>query len=136
MTEDLLAALEAMLFVAESPVPIIADVHFHFRRALEAIEAGAHKIRLNPGNIKNRAQVDEVIAACKTRGIPIRVGVNEGSVVERVNKDRRAAQKQAIDGDPRGGLIRLMVATLEDYLRILDENAGAKKGRNRKNHLG
>ena len=46
-----------------SPVPIVADVHFHFRRALEAIEAGVHKIRLNPGNINDRSQVAEVIAA-------------------------------------------------------------------------
>jgi (E)-4-hydroxy-3-methylbut-2-enyl-diphosphate synthase len=97
----------------QSPVPIIADVHFHYERALEAIEAGVHKIRLNPGNIKDRKQVDRVIAACKDRGIPIRVGVNEGSVVERQDKDRRAAQKAAI---------ALMIDTLADYLRIFEEN--------------
>ena len=66
--------------VAGSPVPIVADVHFHFRRALEAVAAGVHKIRLNPGNIDDRGQVREVIEACRQRGIPIRVGVNEGSV--------------------------------------------------------
>jgi (E)-4-hydroxy-3-methylbut-2-enyl-diphosphate synthase len=74
-------ALRAIL--EQSPVPIVADVHFHFQRALEAVEAGVHKIRLNPGNIKDRKQVDRVIAACRERRIPIRVGVNEGSVVER-----------------------------------------------------
>jgi (E)-4-hydroxy-3-methylbut-2-enyl-diphosphate synthase len=74
-------ALPAIL--DQSPVPIVADVHFHFQRALEAVEAGVHKIRLNPGNIKDRKQVDRVIAACRERRIPIRVGVNEGSVVER-----------------------------------------------------
>ena len=74
-------ALRAIL--EQSPVPIVADVHFHFQRALEAVEAGVHKIRLTPGNIKDRKQVDRVIAACRERRIPIRVGVNEGSVVER-----------------------------------------------------
>jgi 4-hydroxy-3-methylbut-2-en-1-yl diphosphate synthase IspG/GcpE len=51
-------------------VPIVADVHFHFQRALEAVEAGVHKIRLNPGNIQDRAQVIEVIQACKATGPP------------------------------------------------------------------
>ncbi len=106
----------------QSPVPIIADVHFHFERAIEAIEAGVHKIRLNPGNIKDRSQVDRVIAACRERGIPIRVGVNEGSVVERQDKGRRAAQKADIANDPRARLVALMIETLEDYLRIFDEN--------------
>src|SRR5919205_1845149 len=55
-------------------VPIVADVHFHFQRALEAIEAGIHKIRLNPGNISDGAQVRDVIQACKARELPIRVG--------------------------------------------------------------
>src|SRR5580692_7051937 len=48
-------------------VPVVADVHFHFQRALEAIEAGIHKIRLNPGNIQDKAQVLKVIDACKER---------------------------------------------------------------------
>ncbi|MDP7347993.1 MAG: flavodoxin-dependent (E)-4-hydroxy-3-methylbut-2-enyl-diphosphate synthase, partial [Phycisphaeraceae bacterium] len=46
-------------------VPIVADVHFHFKRALESIDAGVHKIRLNPGNIQDRKQVEQVIDACK-----------------------------------------------------------------------
>ncbi len=114
------AVLPAIL--EQSPVPIIADVHFHFERALEAIEAGVHKIRLNPGNIKDRKQVDRVIAACRDRGIPIRVGVNEGSVVERQNKEARATQQDALAGDYRSHMIRLMVEALEDYMRIFDEN--------------
>ena len=47
-------------------VPIVADVHFHFQRALEAVESGVHKIRLNPGNINDREQVIDVIQACKS----------------------------------------------------------------------
>ncbi|MEK7730532.1 MAG: flavodoxin/ferredoxin-dependent (E)-4-hydroxy-3-methylbut-2-enyl-diphosphate synthase, partial [Planctomycetota bacterium] len=113
-------ALPAIL--EQSPVPIVADVHFHFQRALEAVEAGVHKIRLNPGNIKDRKQVDRVIAACRERRIPIRVGVNEGSVVERKDKDVRMAQMGSLAADRRSTLIRLMVETLEDYMRIFDEN--------------
>jgi (E)-4-hydroxy-3-methylbut-2-enyl-diphosphate synthase len=100
----------------------VADVHFHFQRALEAVEAGAHKIRLNPGNIKDRRKVDRVIAACRERGIPIRVGVNEGSVVERQNQKLRSTQQQRLASDYRSELTRLMVEILEDYLRIFDEN--------------
>jgi len=115
-TEALAAILE------QSPVPIVADVHFHFQRALEAVEAGVHKIRLNPGNIKDRKQVDRVIAACRERRIPIRVGVNEGSVVERKDKNLRTTQMGSLVTDRRSTLIRLMVETLEDYMRILDEH--------------
>ena len=113
-------ALPAIL--DQSPVPIIADVHFHFERALEAIEAGVHKIRLNPGNIQDRGQVDRVIAACRERSIPIRVGVNEGSVVERKDKSVRAMQKAGIAADRRAALVGLMVESLEGYLRLFDEN--------------
>ena len=113
-------ALPAIL--DQSPVPIVADVHFHFQRALEAVEAGVHKIRLNPGNIKDRKQVDRVIAACRERGVPIRVGVNEGSVVERKDKDLRAVQMGGLAADRRSHLIRLMVETVEGYMRMFDEN--------------
>ena len=71
-----------------SPVPIVADVHFHFERALEAIAAGVHKIRLNPGNIQDRAKVRRVIAACKERGIPDPRRRQRG-------RDRRAAGQAA-----------------------------------------
>ena len=107
--------------LAASPVPIIADVHFHFQRALEALEAGVHKIRLNPGNIQDRKQVLRVIAACKERGVPIRIGVNEGGIVERKDKQQRAAEKATLAGDYRGNLIRIMLEKLDEYLRIFDE---------------
>jgi (E)-4-hydroxy-3-methylbut-2-enyl-diphosphate synthase len=103
-----------------SPVPIIADVHFHFERALEAIEAGVHKIRLNPGNIQDRAKVRRVIAACKERGIPIRIGANEGGIVERRDKQQRAAEKAELDQDYAAGLVRIMLAKLDEYLRVFE----------------
>lgn len=100
-------------------VPIVADVHFHFQRALEAIEAGVHKIRLNPGNINDRAQVEKVIDACKERGIPIRVGVNEGSIVERKDKQRRLKELGGFFSDNRHGhLLAIMITKLEEYLEI------------------
>ncbi len=106
--------------VPASPVPIVADVHFHFERALEAIEAGVQKIRLNPGNIQDRAKVCRVIAACKERGIPIRVGANEGGIVERRDQEQRAAEKAAIDHDYAAGLIRIMLDKLDEYLKIFE----------------
>ncbi|MCC6950441.1 MAG: flavodoxin-dependent (E)-4-hydroxy-3-methylbut-2-enyl-diphosphate synthase [Phycisphaerales bacterium] len=103
-------------------VPIVADVHFHFERALEAIEAGVHKIRLNPGNISDRAQVVEVIRACKARGIPIRVGVNEGSIIERKDKQKRQKELGAIFSDrAHGYLLAIMIAKLEEYLDVFYE---------------
>jgi (E)-4-hydroxy-3-methylbut-2-enyl-diphosphate synthase len=106
--------------VPASPVPIVADVHFHFERALEAIAAGVHKIRLNPGNIRDRDKVRRVIAACKERGIPIRVGANEGGIVERKDKEQRAVEKAQLDEDYAAGLIRIMLEKLDEYLRIFE----------------
>jgi (E)-4-hydroxy-3-methylbut-2-enyl-diphosphate synthase len=103
-------------------VPIVADVHFHFQRALEAVEAGVHKIRLNPGNISDRAQVIDVIQACKARGLPIRVGVNEGSIIERKDKQKRQKELGAIFGEHKHGyLLAIMIAKLEEYLDIFYE---------------
>jgi len=66
--------------VAESPVPIIADIHFHYKRGIEAAEAGAACLRINPGNIGNEARVAEVIKAAKDHNCSIRIGVNAGSL--------------------------------------------------------
>src|SRR4030081_2998492 len=66
--------------VAESPIPVIADIHFNHTLALKAIQAGAHCVRLNPGNIGGPDKVAEVIALAKQRGTPLRVGVNSGSL--------------------------------------------------------
>src|SRR6202165_1483719 len=66
--------------VAQSPIPIIADIHFNHTLALKAIEAGAHCVRLNPGNIGGPEKVAEGIELAKRRGTPLRVGVNPGSL--------------------------------------------------------
>ena len=66
--------------VPRSPVPIIADIHFQYRLALAALEAGVHGLRLNPGNIRKPDQIRAVAREAKDRAIPIRVGVNAGSL--------------------------------------------------------
>jgi (E)-4-hydroxy-3-methylbut-2-enyl-diphosphate synthase len=115
-TKDDTAALGQI--VRESPIPVIADVHFHFRRALEAVEAGAAKIRLNPGNIADRQHVLEVIEACKRRNVPIRVGVNEASIVERRDSVARSAELKQLAGDYRHTMVELMLRKLTDYVEI------------------
>jgi len=61
-------------------IPLVADIHFNYKLALLAIENGIDKVRINPGNIGKRAKVEEVVKACKEKGIPIRIGVNAGSL--------------------------------------------------------
>jgi (E)-4-hydroxy-3-methylbut-2-enyl-diphosphate synthase len=61
-------------------IPLVADIHFDYRLALAAIENGIDKVRINPGNIGRREKVEAVVRACKERGIPIRIGVNAGSL--------------------------------------------------------
>lgn len=66
--------------VAESPIPIVADIHFHYRRAIEAAEAGAACLRINPGNIGSRERIREVVRAARDHGCSMRIGVNGGSL--------------------------------------------------------
>jgi (E)-4-hydroxy-3-methylbut-2-enyl-diphosphate synthase len=66
--------------VAESPIPVIADIHFNYTLALKALDAGAHCIRINPGNIGSRDKVAQVVERAKEKGVPMRIGVNSGSL--------------------------------------------------------
>lgn len=91
-------------------LPLVADVHFHYGRALEAIEAGVHKIRLNPGNISDRRQVRQVIDACKANDVAIRIGVNQGSIRQPDDPDEKT--------EP---LAELMARKLAQYVRIFEE---------------
>ncbi len=75
------AAAEGLArIVPRSPVPIIADIHFHHEMALAALEAGVQGLRLNPGNLRKAAEIKQVAAEAKDRGVPIRIGVNAGSL--------------------------------------------------------
>ncbi|GAA0536356.1 (E)-4-hydroxy-3-methylbut-2-enyl-diphosphate synthase [Rhizomicrobium palustre] len=76
--EDSTAAMKAICKAAT--IPIIADIHFHYKRAIEAAEAGAACLRINPGNIGSAARVKEVVKAAKDHGCSIRIGVNAGSL--------------------------------------------------------
>lgn len=67
-------------------IPLVADIHFDYRLALACIEAGANKIRLNPGNIGMKENVEEVVEACKKHHIPIRIGINSGSLEKDIHE--------------------------------------------------
>lgn len=75
----------------EINIPLIADIHFHWEYAIGALEAGADKIRINPGNIGKLEYVAEIIEKAKEKGAAIRIGVNSGSLHPKYNKERDAA---------------------------------------------
>ncbi len=79
-------AAETVKFIKESGIktPIVADIHFDYRAALKSAEYGVDKIRINPGNIGDEDRVKAVVDACKSRNIPIRIGVNSGSVEKHI----------------------------------------------------
>jgi len=77
---DMAAARAVAKIKEESPLPVVVDIHFDYKLALEAIAAGADKVRINPGNIGSEDRVKAVADACRLRGIPIRIGVNGGSL--------------------------------------------------------
>lgn len=88
----------------KTDIPLVADIHFNYQFAIEAIKNGIDKIRLNPGNIYDKNQIREVVVLAKKRKIPIRVGVNSGSV--------QAKGKTVVDS---------MVKSASDYLKILEK---------------
>ncbi len=94
----------------ESPVPIVADIHFHYKRAIEAAEAGAACLRINPGNIGSIERVAEVISAAKDHGCSIRIGVNAGSL------EKHLLEKY---GEPCPDA---MVESGLDHIRILQDH--------------
>ena len=109
-TPDQDSTLALRTIVAESPVPIVADIHFHYKRAIEAAEAGAACLRINPGNIGDSARVKEVIRAAKDHGCSIRIGVNAGSL------ERHLLEKYA-EPCPEA-----MVESGLDHIKLLQDN--------------
>jgi (E)-4-hydroxy-3-methylbut-2-enyl-diphosphate synthase len=96
--------------VRESPVPIVADIHFHYKRGIEAAEAGAACLRINPGNIGSQERVREVIKAARDHGCSMRIGVNAGSL------ERHLLEKY---GEP---CPEAMVESGMDHIKILEDN--------------
>jgi len=82
--------------VPRSPVPIVADIHNNYRMALAALEAGVHCLRLNPGNIRKPAHIRAVARECRDRGIPVRIGVNAGSLDRDLYDSERGVTPEAM----------------------------------------
>jgi len=106
--EESTAALR--IICKNSPVPVVADIHFHYRRAIEAAEAGAACLRINPGNIGKAERVREVIKAARDHGCSMRIGVNAGSL------ERHLLEKYA-EPCPEA-----LVESAFDHARILQDN--------------
>ena len=105
---DSTAALKTI--VRESPVPVVADIHFHYKRALEAAAAGAACLRINPGNIGDAKRVREVVQAAKDHGCSMRIGVNAGSL------ERELLEKY---GEPCPDA---MIESALNHLRLLQDH--------------
>jgi len=95
--------------VQKVSVPLIADVHFSPKRAIEAIESGAAKVRLNPGNIKGRESINRIIDAAKMHGVAIRIGVNEASIRDLSRQDIGLQKRTA-----------LMLREIKKYVRLFE----------------
>jgi (E)-4-hydroxy-3-methylbut-2-enyl-diphosphate synthase len=98
------------MIVREAQVPIVADIHFHYKRALEAADAGAACLRINPGNIGSQERVSEVVAAARANGCAIRIGVNAGSL------EKDLLEKY---GEP---CPEALVESALDHIRILEDH--------------
>jgi (E)-4-hydroxy-3-methylbut-2-enyl-diphosphate synthase len=82
--------------VVESPIPVIADIHFNHTLALKAIDAGAHCVRINPGNIGGHEKTGEVVEKARAAGIPLRIGVNSGSLPKHLHELERENPVEAL----------------------------------------
>ncbi|MCP5109150.1 MAG: flavodoxin-dependent (E)-4-hydroxy-3-methylbut-2-enyl-diphosphate synthase [bacterium] len=95
--------------VNESPLPVVADIHFDAYLALKSIEAGAHAIRINPGNIGSKDKVKEILIAANQKNIPIRIGVNWGSIEKKYWKSHLSRAE-------------IMVASVMDKVKFFEDN--------------
>ena len=92
---DLEAAIAVKEIKKQINVPLVSDIHFDYRLALECIKNGVDKVRINPGNIGDRDRVEQVVKAAKERNIPIRIGINSGSLDKSI-KERYGLSKEAL----------------------------------------
>ncbi|WP_430598096.1 flavodoxin-dependent (E)-4-hydroxy-3-methylbut-2-enyl-diphosphate synthase [Enterococcus sp. AZ177] len=104
------AAAEAIGAIkSQISIPLVADIHFDYRLALKAIEQGVDKIRINPGNIGRKDRVEKVVTACKSKGVPIRIGVNAGSLKKNFLQQYGYPTAEA------------MVASAVEHIKILED---------------
>lgn len=112
-----MAAAEALKEITKrSPIPVVADIHFDYRLALEAVKNGAAKIRINPGNIGGSENVFKVASACKERNIPIRVGVNSGSIEKRLLEKYQKVCPEAMTESALGAVKLLEDVDFDDII--------------------
>ena len=97
-------------------IPLVADIHFDYRLALEAAEAGIDKIRINPGNIGGMSRVQEVVHACQERQIPIRIGVNSGSLEKEILAKYGAPTAEALVESAMGHVHMLEECGFDDIV--------------------
>jgi len=107
---DIDSSIALKTIVSKSPIPIVADIHFDHRLAIRSIEAGVHKVRINPGNIGNEHKVKQVVDCLKTHQIPVRIGINGGSI------DKEILRKNQNDK------IAAMIESAAIELDIFDRN--------------
>ena len=128
---DMEAALALKDIVKQVNIPVIADIHFHYQLALESIKSGVDGLRLNPGNIRDKEKVEQVVRAAKERQIPIRIGVNFGSLPPvgmignfgGLQRHTDGVNKLAKEGEDQTGKISVvdhMVATALWEISILE----------------
>ncbi|MDA8357166.1 MAG: flavodoxin-dependent (E)-4-hydroxy-3-methylbut-2-enyl-diphosphate synthase [Actinomycetota bacterium] len=109
------AAAEGLAqIVPRSPVPIVADIHFHYEMALAALEAGVHGLRLNPGNLRKESEIKHVASEARDRGVPIRIGVNAGSLHPEIYKRYGGATPEALVESARNELSYFEEVGFED----------------------
>ncbi len=97
--------------IKQASIPVIADIHFDHRLAIESIKAGVSGLRINPGNIGDKKKVKEVVSACKSKGVPIRIGVNSGSL------------EKGILNKNKGDFAAAMVESALKHIKILEEES-------------
>jgi (E)-4-hydroxy-3-methylbut-2-enyl-diphosphate synthase len=132
--------------VQKVDIPLIADVHFSANRAIEAIEAGAAKIRLNPGNIKNRKDIIRIIEAAKMHKTAVRIGVNEASIRDLTKEPVPAHKRTALMLKEMKSYVRLfenrnfnslvLSAKSSDVIRTIEINRAISKAFDYPIHLG
>ena len=111
------AALALREIVSLSPLPVVADIHFDYRLALQALEAGVACLRINPGNIGARWKVAEVVSACADKQVPIRIGVNGGSLEADLLERYGHASAEAMVESARGH-IRILEELNYPYMKV------------------
>ena len=111
---DMAAAKAVGAIRSRIHIPLVTDIHFDYKLALESVDQGADKIRLNPGNIGGEDRVKAVVEACRRRGVPIRIGVNGGSLERELRKKYGGATAEALVDSAMGHVALLNKFDFDD----------------------